>query len=78
MEDITILLLVLSIGLFIVRYLVNKTGIGLLTIVVSICSVIATLKDEAIPSDNLMFYLIPSIFVMMVSICAIAFDTKRL
>lgn len=74
MEDITTLLMLLSIGLFIVRYVIKRTGVNYLTVVTSVCSLAMILKDTSIPGDDLLIYMIPSVFVMMVSICAIAFD----
>lgn len=76
MEEITIILMLLSIGLFLIRYVIRKTGVQYLTVVTSVCGLVATLKDATIPSDDLLFYLFPTLFVMMVTICSVAFDKK--
>lgn len=77
MEEITIILMLLSIGLFLVRYVIKRTGVQYLTIVTSVCGLVAILRDATIPADNLLFYLFPTLFVMMVTISSIAFDKKE-
>lgn len=77
MEELTLILIILSIVLFLGRYVLKKTGVDMLTMIVSVCAMAQTLKDTTIPEDDLLIMLIPTIFVMMITVCGLAFDKRR-
>lgn len=77
MEELTLILIILSIVLFLGRYVIKKTGVDMLTMIVSVCTMAVTLKDDTIPSDDLLIMLIPTVFVIMITVCGLAFDKRR-
>lgn len=77
MEDLTTLFLLLSIGLFVGRYFVRREGMDYLTVLVSVCSMATTMLDSTIAEEHFLILLIPSVFVMMVTLCGLAFDKEK-
>lgn len=78
MQELSLLMMLLSIGLFLARYLIRKPGVDYLTVIVSVSSAAMLMKDDTLDAgvDFLMVFL-PVLFVMMLSISHIAFDKKR-
>ena len=60
------------------RYVVRKKGVDFLTVVVSICGMSAVMTDPTIVGGkDFLIALFPVLFVMMMSLCALAFDNTE-
>lgn len=67
MQDIVIIMMCLSIGIYIVRFALKYAGIDLLCGIFSVCTLLLLLKDTTIPNDDVVLFAIPEILILMLT-----------
>lgn len=67
MQELSIILLLLPIAMFVIRFIVKKTEINWLTFITGICGVCALLIDESIDTQTMVIAIMPLILVTMFS-----------
>lgn len=72
MEQITLILFGVTVGLFVLRYYVKKEGLDYLGAVISVCALMATLQDKTL-GDQLILMLVPEFYLVMMNFIHIAF-----
>ena len=77
METFTIIMLCLSIGLFLARYPLKSGGVDFLCACVSMCALVAGLKDPTIPPENLIICILPLILIVMLTLINLMFGTEK-
>lgn len=78
MEEITLILMILSIVLYVTSRVVKNSGIDFLTAIVSLCTVAYTLMDGSIEGEvDLLIFLLPSVFIVFMSFISLAFGDKK-
>ncbi len=76
MEQITLILFGISVGLFVLRYYVKKEGLDYLGAVVSVCSLMAILQDQTL-GEQLILMLVPGFYLVMMNFIHIAFGREN-
>lgn len=77
MEDLTLFMFAFSIGLFLVRYLIKKSGVDFLSAIMNICTTLLILRDESVPSEDLLLFLSPVLLMLMLTFVHLMFSNKR-
>lgn len=72
MEQITLILFGVTVGLFVLRYYVKKEGLDYLGAVVSVCALMAVLQDKTL-GDQILLMLVPGFYLVMMNFIHIAF-----
>lgn len=72
MEQITLILFGVTVGLFVLRYYVKKEGLDYLGAVISVCALMAALQDKTL-GDQLILMLVPEFYLVMMNFIHIAF-----
>lgn len=68
MLDVTILLIVATVGLYIMTlFLPKRKELIWLALLVSVCSIASLLIDESLKTDEMLLLMVPGIFVMLIS-----------
>lgn len=77
MDEITLMLVICAIGLFIVSYVLKKDrAISWLTFFVSICSIGQTIMDDSLEELQTMMLIVPVFYVFMISGLNAFFNNK--
>ena len=76
MNELTVLFFMLSIGLFLVRYFLKEADkVNWLTFFTSMIGICCVLSDESLIGDDMIFMLVPMIFVVMM--CGVTVITHK-
>lgn len=67
MGDITVLMLIFAIGLYVLSLVLRRNDLSWLAFFMSICSIGATLSDETLTTDDMVLCITPVFFVMLMS-----------
>lgn len=67
MLELSIILLILPIALFVIRFIINKKEINWLTFISGVCGISALLIDDTIDSQMMVIAIMPLILVTMFS-----------
>lgn len=67
MLELSIILLILPIALFVIRFVINKKEINWLTFISGVCGISALLIDDTIDSQMMVIAIMPLILVTMFS-----------
>lgn len=68
MLDVTLLLIVATVGLYIVTlFLSKRKELIWLNLFVAVCSLASLLIDETLKTDEMLLLMVPAIFVMLIS-----------
>lgn len=67
MGDITVLMLIFAIGLYVLSLILRRNDLSWLSFFMSICSIGATLSDETLTTDDMVLCITPVFFVMLMS-----------
>lgn len=65
MDELTACMMIISIALFVARYVVKRPGVDFVCVIMAICTTVLMLKDTTIPSDILLPVLMPMILIVM-------------
>lgn len=76
MIELTILLLIVSFALTVLRIVIKKKELCWLCFVTSIMSVCAVLVDDTLTGNNILIALTPAIFLTFMSVVALVHDGK--
>ena len=76
MEEITMLMMILTIALFVVRYVIRKSGVDFLSAIMGLCSTIQILQDETIPDNQLLLMLMPMFLIVLLTFVHLMFSNK--
>lgn len=76
MEELTVLFLILTIGLFLVRYALKKNGVNYLAAVMGICTLVVVLKDHSIAEDYLLIVLLPVVLIVFLTLTNLMFGGR--
>lgn len=68
MLDVTLLLIIATVGLYIVTlFLSKRKELIWLNLFVAVCSLASLLIDETLKTDEMLLLMVPAIFVMLIS-----------
>ncbi len=67
MEELTLILFIFAIGLFVVGMMLKTNTLNYLTFFVSICSIGCSLMDETMTEIEMTLLIIPTFYVMLMS-----------
>ena len=68
MLDVTLLLIIATVGLYIVTlFLPKRKELIWLNLFVAVCSLASLLIDETLKTDEMLLLMVPAIFVMLIS-----------
>lgn len=67
MQELSIILLIVPMALFIIRFVVKKVEINWLTFITGICGICAFLIDETIDTQTMVIAIMPLILVTLFS-----------
>lgn len=67
MGELTILMLIFAIGLYVLSLILKRTDLHWLTFFISICSIGTTLTDEVLTNDEVVMAVVPVFYVMLMS-----------
>lgn len=67
MGELTVLMLIFAIGLYVVSLILKRNDISWLSFFMSICSIGATLSDETLTNEEITLTIMPVFFVMLMS-----------
>ena len=67
MQELSIILLILPIALFVIRFVVKRVEINWVTFITGICGICAFLIDETIDTQTMVIAIMPLILVTMFS-----------
>lgn len=67
MQELSIILLIVPMALFIIRFVVKKVEINWLTFITGICGICALLIDESLETQTMVIAIMPLILVTMFS-----------
>lgn len=67
MNELTMLLFMLTVGLFVVSIIVKKNPINWLTFFVSICSVCQSISDMTLDDTDMVILIVPTFYILLMS-----------
>ena len=77
MIELSLLLLVGAVIFYILRVLFNSEEFNWLTLVLSVSTVASVVSDSDIPKDNIVYYVVPMLYIIMMSVVYIIYGGRK-
>ena len=77
MIELSLLLLVGAVIFYILRVLFNSEEFNWLTLVLSVSTVASVVSDSDIPKDSVVYYIVPMLYIIMMSVVYIIYGGRK-
>lgn len=77
MISLSLILLVGTLGFYILRVLFNSEEFNWLSLVLSVCTVASVLTDSEIADDQIVYFVVPLFYVIAMSVVYIIYGERK-
>lgn len=77
MEELTTILFIIAIVVFLLRYVLRSGGVDFLSAILGLCALLGILQDETILENQLILVFIPTLLITMYSFLSLMFGKDR-